>query len=226
MIKNTPKKTRPSKRNPSTGTMQGAVAKKATSSQSKSLKTNKKKSSKAKSAKAVPVFRRRLTPEEIQYKNSVTQFEKGVKHFNRHEFQKARPIFERLAHLETRDLGERAQVYLNICNQRLNHPTLHLKTVDDLYNYGVGMANQGNQEEAERYLAKALKLAPKSDYIYYALASTFALRANVETALEHLEKAIQLNERTRFMARNDPDFSQLEEDPRFTELIYPEKPVS
>ena len=225
MKKNTSKQTRHSERRPSTGTRQGAVAKKARSSKSKPLKTNRKKFSKAKSAEAAPVFRRRLTPEEIQYKNSVTQFEKGVKYFNRHEFHKARPIFKSLADLETRDLGERAQVYLNICNQRLNHTTLRLKTVEDFYNYGVGMANQGNQEEAERYLAKALELAPKSDYIYYALASTFALRANVETALEHLEKAIQLNERTRFMARNDPDFSQLEEDPRFTELIYPEKPI-
>ena len=32
--------------------------------------------------------------------------------------------------------------------------------MDDFYNYGVSMANQGNQDEAERYLAKALKLRP------------------------------------------------------------------
>ncbi len=225
MKKNTSKKTRPSKKKPSTGTRRGAAAKKVRSSKSKPLKTKRKKSSKASPLKAAPVFRRRLTPEEIQHKKCVTQFENGVKHFNRHEFGKARPIFERLTNLESRDLGERAQVYLNICNQRLNHPTLRLKTVDDFYNYGVGMANQGNQDEAERYLAKALKLAPKSDYIYYALASTFALREHGEEALEHLQKAIQLNVRNRYRAQNDSDFSKLEEDPRFTELIYPEKPL-
>ncbi len=216
------KKTRSAKKKRRTGTARKTASKKARGPVSKSLKAKGKKSSKGKPA---PVFRRKLTQEEIQYRNSVTQFEKGVKQFNRHEFEKARPIFERLANLPARDLAERAQVYLNICKQRLSHLSPRLKTIEDFYNYGVSMANQGNQEEAERHLAKALKLAPKSDYIYYALASTFALREHVEAALEHLQKAIQLNERNRYMARNDSDFSKLEEDPRFTELIYPEKPL-
>ncbi len=216
------KKNRPAKKKRPAGTARLAASKKAQGSASKNLKAKGKKSSKS---KAAPVFRRKLTPEEIQYRNSVTQFENGVKQFNRHGFAKARPIFERLANLPTRDLAERAQVYLNICNQRLSHLSPRLKTTEDFYNYGVSMANEGNQQEAERYLAKALKLAPKSDYIYYALASTFALQEHVEAALEHLQKAIQLNERNRYMARNDSDFSKLKEDPRFTELIYPEKPI-
>lgn len=216
------KKTRSAKKKRPTGTARGTASKKARGPVSKSLKAKGKKSSKGKPA---PVFRRKLTQEEIQYRNSVTQFENGVKRFNRHEFEKARPIFERLANLPARDLAERARVYLNICKQRLSHLSPRLKTIEDFYNYGVSMANQGNQEEAERHLAKALKLAPKSDYIYYALASTFALREHVEAALEHLQKAIELNERNRYMARNDSDFSKLEEDPRFTELIYPEKPL-
>ena len=215
-------KKRSAKKKRPTRTARGTASKKARSSVSKRLKAKGKKSSKAKSA---PVFRRKLTPEEIQYRNSVTQFENGVKQFNRQKFEKARPIFERLVNLPARDLAERAQVYLNICKQRLSHLSPRPKTIEDFYNYGVSMANQGNQEEAERYLAKALKLAPKSDYIYYALASTFALREHVEGALEHLQKAIELNERNRYMARNDSDFSKLEEDPRFTELIYPEKPL-
>lgn len=215
-------KTRSAKKKRPTGTARGTASKRARGSVSKRLKAKGKKSSKAKSA---PVLRRKLTQEEIQYRNSVTQFENGVKQFNRHKFEKARPIFERLVNLPTRDLAERAQVYLNICKQRLSHLSPRLKTIEDFYNYGVSMANQGNQEEAERHLAKALKLAPKSDYIYYALASTFALREHVEVALEHLQKAIELNERNRYMARNDSDFSKLEEDPRFTELIYPEKPL-
>ena len=215
-------KTRSAKKKRPTGAARGTASKRARGSVSKRLKAKGKKSSKAKSA---PVLRRKLTQEEIQYRNSVTQFENGVKQFNRHKFEKARPIFERLVNLPTRDLAERAQVYLNICKQRLSHLSPRLKTIEDFYNYGVSMANQGNQQEAERYLAKALKLAPKSDYIYYALASTFALREHVEVALEHLQKAIELNERNRYMARNDSDFSKLEEDPRFTELIYPEKPL-
>ena len=182
--------------------------------------------SKVRPDKPVPFVKRKLTPEEIQYQKHVAQFESGVKLFNHAELGKAREIFERLSTISAQDLAQRVRVYLSICNQRLSHPVLRLKTADDFYNYAVSMANQGNQEEAALHLNKALKLAPKSDYIYYALATTHALRENVEGALENLQKAIQSNERNRYLAQNDPDFANLLEDPRFTELIYPEKPIS
>ena len=35
----------------------------------------------------------------------------------------------------------------------------------------------------------------------------------------------ELSERSRFQAQNDSDFANLLEDPRFTELLYPEKPI-
>jgi tetratricopeptide (TPR) repeat protein len=112
-----------------------------------------------------------------------------------------------------------------VCNQRIARPAVQLKSADDHYNYGVQLANQGMLDDAEEYLQKALKLASHLDYIHYALASTSALRENAEQAMEHLEHAIELNRRNRYLAQNDPDFSTLSEDPRFTELLYPEKPV-
>ena len=116
-------------------------------------------------------------------------------------------------------------MYLNVCNQRIARPAVQLKSAEDHYNYGVQLSNQGMLDEAEEYLKKALKLAPHLDYVHYALASTSALRENAEQAMEHLEHAIGLNGRNRYLAQNDPDFSSLSEDPRFTELLYPEKPV-
>ena len=201
---------------------------KVRSVQSPPAKTKAGKSHQGKDApgKPAPILRRKLTPEEIQYRKYVEQFEGGVKLFNHGEFGKAKEIFERLSTISAQDLAQRVRVYLTICNQRLSRPALRLKTADDFYNYAVSMANQGNQEEAALQLNKALKLAPKSDYIYYALATTHALRENVEGSLENLQKAIQLNERNRYLAQNDPDFGNLAEDPRFTELIYPEKPFS
>ena len=167
---------------------------------------------------------RRPTPEEVALKNALEQFANAVKLFSSNEFSKARGILGRLVTTPAADLAERARAYLNICNQRLSRSTLHLKTADDFYNHGVQLANQRNLEEAEECLKKALTLAPKCDYIYYAMATTEALRGNnVEGALEHLQKAIELNAQNRYLAQKDPDFSNLEEDPRFTEMIYPEK---
>ncbi len=171
-------------------------------------------------------MRREPTPEEIQHKKNMVQFESGVKLFNQGDFGKASEIFQALAKVSSPDLGQRARMYLNICSQRLARPVLRLKTADDFYNYAVSMANQGNRDEAETNLEKALKLEPKADHIYYALATTQAQRENVEGALESLQKAIELNARNRYLAQNDSDFEILGEDPRFTELIYPEKPAS
>lgn len=176
-------------------------------------------------APTAPPVTRKPTPEEIAYREALARFESAVKLFNDNQFAKARSAFERLAETATPDLAQRAKVYLTICKQRLARPTVNLKTADDYYNYSVQLANQGNLEEAEQYLTKALKLAPKCDYIHYALASTLALRDNAEGAMERLAQAIELNGRNRYLAQNDPDFLSLSEDPRFTELLYPEKPL-
>jgi hypothetical protein len=44
----------------------------------------------------------------------------------------------------------------------------------------------------------------------------------LEEALRNLDHAIRQNPALRFQARNDSDFQNLVEDPRFTELLYPD----
>ena len=172
-----------------------------------------------------PPITRKPTAEEIAHEQTLARYEAAVKLLSENQIAKARSAFERLAETATPDLAQRARVYLSICNQRLSRPAVNLKTAEDHYNYGVQLANRGSLEEAQQYLTKALKLAPKCDYIHYALASTSALRDHAEEALEHLAHAIELNGRNRYLAQNDPDFLSLFEDPRFTELLYPEKPL-
>ena len=173
-----------------------------------------------------PIITRKPTAEEIAHQHVMERFENALQLFNQNQVARARGIFERLMTVPSRELAERASVYVRICDQRLSRSTLQLKTAEDYYNYAVGLANEGNAEESEEYLQKALKLSPKADYMYYALATTYALRDDVKGALEYLLKAIELNGRNRFQAQNDADFANLLEDPRFTELLYPEKPLT
>ena len=199
----------------------------ASSGKSKSSKAVSAQAAKAKSAPVQPrpLAPRKPTLEEIAYRNALGQFESAVNLFNVNDFAKARGTFERLTANAAPDLAQRARVYLKICNQRLSRSSSQPRTADDHYNFGVQLANQGNLEEAEQCLTKALKLAPKCDYIHYAMASTLALKDNAEGAMDYLAQAIGLNGRNRYLAQNDPDFSSLSEDPRFTELLYPEKPL-
>ena len=46
----------------------------------------------------------------------------------------------------------------------------------------------------------------------------------IDTAFQRrLRVAIKLRPENRYQARNDADFAFLQEDPRFTELLYPER---
>jgi len=44
----------------------------------------------------------------------------------------------------------------------------------------------------------------------------------VESSLKNLGESIRLSPQNRFQARNDSDFQNMADDPRFTELLYPD----
>jgi hypothetical protein len=67
-----------------------------------------------------------------------------------------------------------------------------------------------------------LKQNPKAEFVLYGLAALHCLTGHVEESLKTLDEAIQAKPSLRFQARNDTDFQNLAEDPRFTELLYPD----
>ena len=176
-------------------------------------------------AKPAKFPERKPTAEEIAHKLALEKFTSGLELINQGQFGRAKTIFEKLTEHPAREIGERSKVYLNICTQRAAKPAVNLKSVDELYDYAVSLSNEGQPEQAEEHLRKALKISPNADFLYYALAATFALRNDVEGTLEYLDRAIQMNYRNRYQVQNDPDFENMLEDPRFTELIYPERPA-
>jgi len=54
------------------------------------------------------------------------------------------------------------------------------------------------------------------------MAVVDCLTGQVESSLKNLGESIRLNPQNRFQARNDSDFQNMADDPRFTELLYPE----
>ena len=82
--------------------------------------------------------------------------------------------------------------------------------------------NVGDYVTAREHLDKLSKQVPKADYVAYGLAALDCLTGHLEDSLRHLDSAIRVNAALRFQARNDSDFQNLAEDPRFTELLYPD----
>ena len=81
--------------------------------------------------------------------------------------------------------------------------------------------NLGDYVQAREHLEKLQKQS-KSDYVMYGLAALDCMTGHIEDSLRNLDEAIRLSPSLRFQARNDSDFQNLSEDPRFTELLYPD----
>jgi tetratricopeptide (TPR) repeat protein len=151
-------------------------------------------------------------------------YEEALKHFQQQKFQRAKQSFERVLEGPTKELNDRAQMHLRICEQRIARPPVPpLKSAEDHYTQGVTLMNLGRWDEAREHFDRARKTAPKADHIVYAMAALDCLTGEADSALENLKLAIQLRPENRYHARNDEDFSFLQEDPRFTELLYPER---
>ena len=117
---------------------------------------------------------------------------------------------------------DRARVHLNLCNQQLAGAATSFKTHEEHFDYAVSLLNGGQFDQARTHMEKILKSNPKADFAYYGMAVVDCLTGQVESSLKNLGESIRLNPQNRFQARNDSDFQNMADDPRFTELLYPE----
>ncbi len=151
-------------------------------------------------------------------------YDEALALFHQQKFARAKQELETVLKGPSKELADRARVHLKIVEQRMKpSPELNPRTAEEHYQRGVAMMNIGRWDEARESLDKARKAAPKADHIHYALAALDCLTGEADSALANLKVAIQLRPENRFHARNDEDFAFLQEDPRFTELLYPEK---
>jgi tetratricopeptide (TPR) repeat protein len=154
---------------------------------------------------------------------ALQNYEAGLRALQEHKFEKAKPLFEKVLAGVSKELTDRAAVHLSICNQHLERSaTQQFKSIEEHYDYAVSLMNVGDYVTAREHIEKLLKQAPKTDFVIYGLAALDCLTGHVEDSLKHLDEALRLNSSLRYQARNDSDFHNLAEDPRFTELLYPD----
>jgi tetratricopeptide (TPR) repeat protein len=154
----------------------------------------------------------------------LRSYEEGLKYFQLQKFPRAKQSLEKALEGPSKELQDRAQMHIRICDQRAARtPAAPAKSAEDHYTQGVALMNLGRWDEAREHLDRAHKAAPKADHIVYAMAALDCLTGEAESAMTNLKIAIQLRPENRYHARNDEDFAFLQEDPRFTELLYPER---
>jgi tetratricopeptide (TPR) repeat protein len=166
---------------------------------------------------------KKIVAEDPRHTQALQSYEAGLRAMQEHKFDKAKPHFQKVLAGPSKELVDRANVHLSICNQHLERSTAtQFKTAEEHFDYAVSLMNVGDYVTAREHLDKLLKQNAKSDYVVYGLAALDCLTGHVEDSLRRLDEALRLNAQLRFQARNDSDFQNLAEDPRFTELLYPD----
>lgn len=175
------------------------------------------------SAKKIPPPQQKPAPrEDPAFAQAVQNYEAGIKAMQEHKFEKAKGLLEKLVATGPRELADRARLYLNSCNQQLREAASSFKTHEEHFDYAVSLMNSGQYEQARGHMEKILKQSPQADFAHYGMAIVECLAGQVESSLKSLSEAIRLNPQNRYQARNDSDFQNMADDPRFTELLYPE----
>jgi tetratricopeptide (TPR) repeat protein len=166
------------------------------------------------------------TPTRLLHQTKTTSaalalLEKGIEHIFQKEFKKARGELKTLVatYPQEMDILARARSYLQICDREEASQKKPTITSDQLYALGVLEHNKANYDKAVSYFLQSIENHPNADYIYYSVAASLAMKGNLPESLKNLRKAVELNEDSRIYAKNDSDFSALQSQKEFQELV-------
>jgi len=161
--------------------------------------------------------------DDPRFAQAVQNYEVGLKALQAHKYDRAKAFFEKVVAGPSPELADRAAVHLASCKQQLSRvSSSSFKSPEEQFDYAVSLMNMGDYVGARENFEVLSKKSPKLDFIWYGMAVLNCLTGRFPEALVSLHEAIRLNPANRFQARNDADFKSLADDPRFTELLYPD----
>jgi len=154
--------------------------------------------------------------------HTLVQYEAALRLLQEGKYEKAHIAFSNMLASSPADFAERIRMYINACVQQIAKGKTQFATPEERYDYAISLINGGNYEDARTELKKIIAENNHADYAFYGLAILASMTGDAHTCLEHLTEAIRLNAKNRIQARADSDFQDMADDPRFTELLYPE----
>jgi tetratricopeptide (TPR) repeat protein len=152
----------------------------------------------------------------------VAHYEAALRLMQEGKYDKAHAAFDKMLEAGAGELSERVRMYSNACALQMTKGKNSFSSCEEHYDYAVSLLNDGNYEDAREQFQLILKENEKADYAFYGLAVLSSMTGDSHHCLEHLTEAIRQNPRNRIQARADSDFQDMADDPRFTELLYPE----
>jgi Tfp pilus assembly protein PilF len=151
------------------------------------------------------------TPErKSTYPDAVSAYERGIAALQRRDYQAAADAFRDLMARfpDERELQERAQVYLRVCERELAAAAAPRTTEERLVAATVAL-NAGDHARTLGLLDEVLRDDPKSDLAEYMAAVVYCGKGEPDAAIKRLRRAIDLNPENRNLARQDSDLDSL-----------------
>ena len=163
-----------------------------------------------------------LAPQDESRTRALVLYEAAVRLMQEGKYEKAHAAFDKMLAAGPGELGDRVRMYINACLLQVAKGKTSFSSHEEHYDYAISLLNDGHYEDAREQFKEILKANDKADYAFYGLAVLASMTGDSHTCLEHLTEAIRQNPRNRIQARADSDFQDMADDPRFTELLYPE----
>ena len=153
---------------------------------------------------------------------AIQSYEAALHLMQQGKYDKAHAAFDKMLESSPRDLADRIRMYINACLLQVAKGKTSFLSHEEQYDYAISLLNNGHYDDAREHFKTILATAPTADYAFYGLAVLSSMTGDSHQCLEHLTEAIRQNPRNRIQARADSDFQDMADDPRFTELLYPE----
>jgi tetratricopeptide (TPR) repeat protein len=163
-----------------------------------------------------------IPPTDTARAQTVAHYEAALRLMQEGKYDKAHAAFDKMLAAGAGELSERVRMYSNACALQMTKGKNSFASCEEHYDYAVSLLNDGHYEDAREQFQQILKENDKADYAFYGLAVLASMTGDSHHCLEHLTEAIRQNPRNRIQARADSDFQDMADDPRFTELLYPE----
>jgi tetratricopeptide (TPR) repeat protein len=160
--------------------------------------------------------------EDPARKATLGLYEKAIKLMHAGKYTDAHTAFTTMLATAPNEFADRIRMYISTCVGQIHNGTTDFTTHEERYDYAISLLNQGHYVDAQKHL-EAIRLADgNADYAFYGLALLASMTGDSERCIEHMREAIRLNAQNRLQARLDSDFDGVSDDPRFTDLLYPE----
>jgi len=106
---------------------------------------------------------------------------------------------------EEKELHERAQLYIRVCERQLTPLDATPKTPEEQVYAATIALNAGQADRAIALLSSAVQRDPENDPAEYMLGVAFSLKGDLASALAHIKRALELNPDNRELVRKEAD---------------------